>query len=134
MKAVFGLLLAMATLSARAAAHTHARLVLAAETARPGDTVMAGVHLHMDAGWHTYWRNAGQSGIPTSNKWYLPKGVTVGEIQWPVPEKYHHLHLRKRCRFDGAAQARARSAARPAGNQRQKRLARVRQNLRARED
>src|ERR1051326_8845870 len=87
MKAVFGLLLAMATLSARAAAHTHARLVLAAETARPGDTVMAGVHLHMDAGWHTYWRNAGQSGIPTSNKWELPKGVTVGEIQWPVPEK-----------------------------------------------
>lgn len=87
MKVLFGLLLSLATVSSQAAAHTHARLILAAEVARPGDTVMVGVHLHMDPGWHTYWRNAGQSGIPTSNKWELPKGVTVGEIQWPVPAK-----------------------------------------------
>src|SRR6266536_788982 len=88
MKSCVGLLLVMAvaTLSADAA-HTQARLVVAAETARPGDTVMAGIHLHMDPGWHTYWRNSGQSGMPTSNTWELPKGVTVGEIQWPIPEK-----------------------------------------------
>jgi len=84
--------LALATMSAHAA-HTQARLILAAETARPGDTVMAGIHLHMDPGWHTYWRNSGQSGIPTSNNWQLPKGVTVGEIQWPVPDKLPELEL-----------------------------------------
>jgi thiol:disulfide interchange protein len=88
MKSLVGLLfaLALAPLSADGA-HTQARLILSADTARPGDTVMAGVHLHMDPGWHTYWRNSGQSGMPTTNIWQLPKGVTVGEIQWPVPEK-----------------------------------------------
>jgi thiol:disulfide interchange protein len=87
-KILTGLLLAMgfAPLSAHAA-RTQARLVLSTETARPGDTVMAGVHMKMDPGWHTYWRNSGQSGIPTSIEWELPKGVTAGEIKWPVPDK-----------------------------------------------
>src|SRR5262245_21482710 len=40
--------------SSTRAAHTQARLILAAETARPGDTVMAGIHLRMDPKWHTY--------------------------------------------------------------------------------
>ena len=69
------------------AAHTQARLVLSVEMARPGDTVLAGIQLHMDPQWHTYWKNSGASGIPTSVKWNLPAGVTAGDIQWPTPEK-----------------------------------------------
>jgi thiol:disulfide interchange protein len=69
------------------AAHTQASLVLATETARPGDTVLAGVRLHMDPSWHTYWRNPGAAGMPTTIDWQLPAGVTAGAIQWPVPEK-----------------------------------------------
>ena len=68
-------------------AHTQARLVLAADAARPGQTVQAGVHLHMDPRWHTYWRNPGASGIPTEIQWQLPAGISAGAIQWPVPEK-----------------------------------------------
>jgi thiol:disulfide interchange protein DsbD len=94
MKSLLGLLLAtaLAPFSAHGA-HTQARLILSAETARPGDTVIAGIHLKMDPGWHTYWRNSGQSGMPTTVDWQLPKGVTVGEIQWPVPEKSPELEL-----------------------------------------
>lgn len=69
------------------AAHTQARLILSASAARPGETVTAGIHLRMDPHWHTYWKNSGASGIPTSIEWQLPSGVTAGEIQWPVPEK-----------------------------------------------
>ena len=69
------------------AANTQARLVLSADTARPGDTVLAGVELKMDAGWHTYWKNPGAAGQATEIKWQLPPGVTAGEIQWPLPEK-----------------------------------------------
>lgn len=76
----------LAALSAHAA-HTQARLVLAAESARPGDTVLAGVQLRMDARWHTYWQNPGASGMATKIEWDLPAGVTAGAIQWPVPEK-----------------------------------------------
>jgi thiol:disulfide interchange protein len=88
MKSLTGAFLAMALASFSAnAAHTQARLILSAETARPGDTVMAGIHLKMDPGWHIYWRNPGLSGTPTTNTWQLPKGVTAGEVLWPPPEK-----------------------------------------------
>jgi len=61
-----------------------ARLVLSYETAKPGDTIVAGVELTMDAEWHTYWRNPGL-GIETKIKWTLPPGISADEIQWPVP-------------------------------------------------
>src|SRR5689334_992812 len=69
------------------AANTQARLLLSQETAKPGDTVLAGVHLHMNPGWHTYWKNSGQSGLPTQIEWQLPTGVTAEAIQWPIPKK-----------------------------------------------
>jgi thiol:disulfide interchange protein DsbD len=68
-------------------AHTQATLIFAADTAKPGDTVLAGIHLRMDPEWHTYWTNSGDSGIATSITWDLPAGITAGEIQWPVPKK-----------------------------------------------
>ena len=69
------------------AAHTQAQLLLSAETAKPGDTIWAGVDLKMEPGWHTYWKNPGDAGQATEIKWQLPAGVTAGEIQWPLPEK-----------------------------------------------
>lgn len=69
-------------------ATTRASLLLAAETARPGDTVLAAVRLQMARGWHTYWRNPGESGKATEITWNLPAGVTAGEIQWPPPEAH----------------------------------------------
>jgi thiol:disulfide interchange protein len=41
----------------------------------------------MDPGWHTYWRNSGQSGLPTTIEWQLPPGVSAGPIEWPLPKK-----------------------------------------------
>jgi thiol:disulfide interchange protein DsbD len=70
------------------AAATRATLLLSAQAARPGDTVTAAIRLQMDSGWHTYWKNGGDSGGPTKVAWQLPPGVTAGEIQWPAPEKY----------------------------------------------
>ncbi len=67
--------------------HTRASLLLSAEAARPGDTILAGVRLEMDPGWHTYWKNPGTSGMATKIDWDLPAGVTAGEILWPLPEK-----------------------------------------------
>src|SRR5208337_2500591 len=69
------------------AAHTEVQLLLSANPAHPGDTIWAGVDMKMDPGWHTYWKNPGESGIATTIKWDLPPGVTAGEIQWPLPEK-----------------------------------------------
>jgi len=80
-------LLTLAACSTHAAVTTRVALLVAASTAKPGDTVMAGVRLTMAPGWHTYWRNPGGPGIPTEVEWKLPPGATPGEIQWPIPEK-----------------------------------------------
>jgi thiol:disulfide interchange protein DsbD len=70
------------------AAHTQAQLILSADIARPGDTIWAGVDLKMEPGWHTYWKNPGAAGMATKIQWQLPPGVSAGEIQWPLPEKF----------------------------------------------
>lgn len=68
-------------------AHTKAELLLSAEAARPGDTVMAAVRLRSEPKWHTYWKNPGESGMATDIKWQLPVGVKAGDIRWPAPER-----------------------------------------------
>jgi thiol:disulfide interchange protein DsbD len=83
---IFAACFCFAALTAHAA-HTQVRLLLSAETIRPGDTVMAGVDLKMEPGWHTYWKNPGAAGMATKIQWQLPPGITAGEIQWPLPEK-----------------------------------------------
>ena len=91
MRRCLGLLLLICGFASTAHAirlHTQAELLLDAEMARPGETVTAAVRLQMAPHWHTYWRNPGESGGATKIKWTLPEGVTAGDIQWPVPEKY----------------------------------------------
>ena len=68
--------------------HTQAKLILSADTAKPGDTIWAGVDLKMEPDWHTYWKNPGAAGLATKIEWQLPPGITAGEIQWPLPEKF----------------------------------------------
>ncbi len=64
------------------------RLAIALETsARPGTTVWVALQQVIAPGWHTYWRNPGDSGLATSVSWTLPKGVTAGEPQWPTPKR-----------------------------------------------
>ena len=53
----------------------------------PGAQVWVGLQLQHQPQWHTYWKNAGDSGLPTELTWTLPAGVTAGEIAWPTPHK-----------------------------------------------
>ncbi|HKS36132.1 MAG TPA: protein-disulfide reductase DsbD domain-containing protein, partial [Verrucomicrobiae bacterium] len=84
----FAFALLLPALAVGAATSTEVKLLVAVDAARPGGTVMAGVRLKMAPRWHTYWRNAGDSGSPTKIEWQLPEGITAGEIQWPVPDKF----------------------------------------------
>ena len=68
--------------------HVKATLVAETDAVAPGRALVAGIRLQMDAGWHTYWRNPGDSGLPTRVRWTLPGGFAAGELQWPVPERF----------------------------------------------
>lgn len=62
---------------------------LVSETAAivPGRPFWAGLRMRHDAHWHTYWRNPGDAGTPTTLAWTLPPGFRAGEIEWPFPER-----------------------------------------------
>ena len=52
-----------------------------------GQPLWLGLQITHQPGWHTYWKNPGDSGLPTELRWTLPAGVDVGDIAWPVPQK-----------------------------------------------
>jgi thiol:disulfide interchange protein DsbD len=64
-----------------------AELVSMSAWATPGSTLMVAIRQDIRPGWHTYWRNPGDSGGATTLDWKLPAGVTAGDIIWPLPER-----------------------------------------------
>ena len=52
-----------------------------------GKTVTIALRLIPVSGWHIYWKNPGDSGLPPSVAWKLPSGWTAGPLQFPFPEK-----------------------------------------------
>ena len=59
----------------------------APQGADAGKAVWVGLQLTHAPDWHTYWKNSGDSGLPTALTWTLPTGVTAGDIHWPLPKK-----------------------------------------------
>ncbi len=39
----------------------------------------------MEEGWHTYWKYAGDVGLPTKAQWELPAGWEASELEFPAP-------------------------------------------------
>jgi thiol:disulfide interchange protein/DsbC/DsbD-like thiol-disulfide interchange protein len=66
--------------------HVEAELVTEKAGAEPGKPATVGLKLRMAEHWHTYWKNPGDSGLPTRIQWVLPEGWKSGEIQWPYPK------------------------------------------------
>jgi len=54
----------------------------------PGESFTVGVKLTMTPGWHVYWINPGDTGLPTKVKWTLPQGFQAGELQYPTPRRF----------------------------------------------
>ncbi|HEY5794777.1 MAG TPA: protein-disulfide reductase DsbD domain-containing protein [Bosea sp. (in: a-proteobacteria)] len=63
-----------------------ATLLSSRDAVAPGERFQVALVQKMAPGWHTYWRNPGDSGEPTRIEWVLPQGVSAGEIQWPAPK------------------------------------------------
>jgi len=58
-----------------------------------GESFNLALRLQPDEGWHTYWRNPGDTGLPTRIEWQLPSGFVAGDIEWPVPERIDYEGL-----------------------------------------
>ncbi|WP_312488093.1 protein-disulfide reductase DsbD family protein [Sphingomonas sp.] len=67
------------------AIHLPMRLVPETATPRAGSTVTLAIAATPDKGWHGYWKNGGDAGLPPEAHWTLPSGVTAGALRYPVP-------------------------------------------------
>ncbi|MCS6803577.1 MAG: protein-disulfide reductase DsbD family protein [Acidobacteriota bacterium] len=55
---------------------------------QPGKSFTVGVLLRMKPGWHVYWKNPGDSGLPTLVEFKVPQGFVLGPLQWPIPTRF----------------------------------------------
>jgi thiol:disulfide interchange protein DsbD len=87
-----GLLMATSAMAASSSPvrtdHLTSSMVASVQSVKPGQSVTVGLLLQHDPHWHTYWRNSGDSGLPTKIQLELPTGVTASEIQWPAPYRF----------------------------------------------
>jgi thiol:disulfide interchange protein DsbD len=67
--------------------HVEVRLIAEGPVPAGGGQFTVALKQKIIPGWHTYWRNAGDSGEPTKIDWKLPQGVSAGDIQWPAPKR-----------------------------------------------
>ncbi|WP_448505457.1 protein-disulfide reductase DsbD family protein [Immundisolibacter sp.] len=83
------LLIHLPGLSAAQAEGLHARVELIADVrgVLPGQPFALGVRFQLDRGWHIYWQNPGDSGLPPRIDWQLPAGFAAGAIEWPYPQQ-----------------------------------------------
>jgi thiol:disulfide interchange protein DsbD len=65
--------------------HAEGTILLERSAATPGDTFLGALRLKMADGWHVYWINPGDSGLPPTATWASSPEVTAGEFRFPTP-------------------------------------------------
>ena len=68
--------------------NVRAELLADAAAVKPGQPFWVALRQTLRPKWHTYWKNPGESGLPTEIAWTLPPGTTAGAIVWPTPHVF----------------------------------------------
>jgi thiol:disulfide interchange protein len=68
--------------------NVRAHLASEVNTVAPGQSFWVALEFDIRDGWHTYWRNPGDSGQATTLKWQLPPGFKAGDIVWATPHRF----------------------------------------------
>jgi DsbC/DsbD-like thiol-disulfide interchange protein len=52
-----------------------------------GGARLAGIEIALDAGFKTYWRTPGESGLPPAFDWAGSENLAAAEVLWPAPRR-----------------------------------------------
>ena len=74
--------------------HSEAKLISQYASIEPGKDFRLALRLELEEGWHTYWRNPGDSGEAIEIIWDLPDGFEAGPIEWLAPLRIDEGPLR----------------------------------------
>src|ERR1700759_5688631 len=66
---------------------SHSQLRLLAGS-RSGNVLLGGIAFQLQGGWHTYWRNPGDSGVPPRFDFSKSDNVEAVTVLWPAPQKF----------------------------------------------
>jgi DsbC/DsbD-like thiol-disulfide interchange protein len=66
-------------------AHSAVRLLAGS---RSGAVLLGGIAFRIEPGWHTYWRNPGDSGVPPRFDFTKSENIEAVTILWPAPTKF----------------------------------------------
>jgi thiol:disulfide interchange protein/DsbC/DsbD-like thiol-disulfide interchange protein len=78
---------ARAASSSADADHVHVQLVFRKAQLYPGGGDHGGLYFKLEPGWHVYWKNPGDAGLPPHIQWTLPEGVTAEPLQFTAPKR-----------------------------------------------
>lgn len=67
--------------------HVKAELISSTSAVSAGESFEIAVRFVIDAGWHMYWTNPGDSGLPPRVEWKVPEGVKVESLRFPTPNR-----------------------------------------------
>lgn len=82
------IVLALAAEAALADDHGWQRREYAAARLVTDSASRAGVEIKLHDGWHTYWRMAGDSGLPPRFEWADSRNIKTVTVHWPVPKRF----------------------------------------------
>jgi thiol:disulfide interchange protein DsbD len=68
--------------------NVQATLLSETSSIQPGRTLWMGLRLKTAPGWHVYWKQPGDAGVPPKLGWTLPAGFDAGAIVWPYPQRF----------------------------------------------
>jgi DsbC/DsbD-like thiol-disulfide interchange protein len=71
-------------------ARSAVRLVSGSHVAGADDVVRAGVEVRLAAGWKTYWRYPGDSGVPPVFDFSKSENAKSVSILWPAPHRFEY--------------------------------------------
>lgn len=66
-----------------------AKLVVDSYSPKKDSVISIGVLINLKDDWHIYWRNPGDSGLPTEVEYSLSKDFIVSEIKFPTPKIFY---------------------------------------------
>lgn len=55
---------------------------------RSGGVLLGGIAFKLQPGWHTYWRNPGDSGVPPRFDFTKSENIEAVTVLWPAPMKF----------------------------------------------
>lgn len=69
------------------------RMVAEQDSVQPDKPFWVALHLTIQPGWHTYWKNPGMTGMACNIQWQLSDGLEVSQVLWPTPKRYEEGEL-----------------------------------------